>query len=178
MDNELLEKLLKGLPEQCIEKARLSLAEEIKNQIPPRLAPHKADTINIMVDLRISRLAAAAAIAATILLISLVGLRGFPGSQTIQDGKMFLKYCLGGEKAYKADVLASLIKLREELIQQGKEVVYYGNSPDPADKYAVVMHWKLPDGRYTVVFGDFTAKTVSPDTLIKLQSQMLRERTK
>ena len=178
MDNELLERLLKELPEQGVEKARPGLAEEIKSQIPSQLTPHKADTINIMVDLRISRLAAAAAIAATILLISLVGLRGFPGSQTIQDGKMFLKYCLGGEKAYKADVLASLVKLREELAEQGKEVVYYGNSPDPADRYAIVMHWKLSDGRYTVVFDDFTAKTVSPDTLIRLQSQMLRGRAK
>jgi hypothetical protein len=75
-------------------------------------------------------------------------------------------------------MLASLSKFYESLIQQGREVVYYGGPTNPADKYAVVMHWKLPDGRYGVIFGDLTARTISPDTLIRLQASMLREKAK
>ena len=179
MDNELLERLLRQLPQRGIDKARPSLADDVKNRIPHRLIAHRLDTINIIVDLRISKLAAAAAIVATmVLLAGFLGLRGSPQGHIYEDGKLFLKYCLGGENAYKSDALAGLSKFYQDLYQQGKEVVYYADRANLADSYAVLMHWKLPDGRYGVIFGDLTARTISPDTLIMLQSRMLQEKPK
>ena len=45
-----------------MDRPRPGLAREIKDRIPARLVRHRMDTISIIVDLRISRLAAAAAI--------------------------------------------------------------------------------------------------------------------
>jgi hypothetical protein len=38
------------------------------------------------------------------------------------------------------------------------------------------MYWKLANGRYKVIFGDLSAKTVNAEELIDLQSQMLRNK--
>jgi hypothetical protein len=179
MENEKLKKLLRELPGRSIEKARPGFAEEIKNQIPHRLIHHRLDTINIIVDFRINKLTAAAVVLAVIVLLGgFFGLRGSPAGEFVRDGKLFLKYCLRGENAYKADMLEGLSKLHESLVQQGREVVYYGAPADRTGRYVVLMHWKLPDGRYGVIFGDMTARTVSSDTLIRLQNSMLSENAK
>jgi hypothetical protein len=39
-----------------------------------------------------------------------------------------------------------------------------------------VMHWKLSEDKYGVVLGDLSARTVSSDMLIRLQTYMLQER--
>ncbi len=162
MTEEKLKELLNGLADATAEPVRDGLNEDIKCRIPQSLVPHRGgwDTINIIIDLRVSRLAAAAVIIiTTVLLASLFGSRDSAGEGIYQDSKLLIKYCLGGEDAHRSDVLMS--KLGEALAQQGREVVYYDNKPDPEDRYAVVMHWKLPDGRYGVIFGDLTTKTVS-----------------
>jgi hypothetical protein len=177
MGKRTIEDLLRAFGERGVERARPELAAEAKKRIPHRLSPHRMDTVNIIVDLRISRLTAAAAILVAMFLIgSFFGGREAIGDRLVQDGKLFLKYTIGGEKAYQADVLKGLSQFRDALIAQGRDVVYYENA-DLDNKYSVVMYWKLSDGKYGVILGDLTPREVSAGFLIMLQSQMLRERS-
>ena len=144
------------MAEHGIERARPGLGQEIKDRIPAvDLAP--MDTINIIVDLRISRVAAAAAILLAMFVIgSFVGGRDAAGAKMYEDGKLFLRYTLGGENACKAELLGNLARFRDDLVAQGREVVYYGDQANLKDPCAVIMHWKLSDDRYGVILGDLT----------------------
>jgi hypothetical protein len=174
-----IDELLRGLAEHGIERARPELGEQIKAQIPYRLIPLRRDTINIIVDLRVSRLAAAAVILIAMLVIgSFLGGRDGAGARLYEDGKLFLRYALGGESACRAEFVGNLAQFRDELIAQGREVVYYGDQAKAKDPCAIIMHWKLSDDRYAVILGDLTTRTVSARTLIALQDQMLRGRAK
>jgi hypothetical protein len=179
MEKKELEGLLKVLPERLIERARPDLVGEIKNRIPDRLSLHRMDTINIIVDLRISRVAAAAVILLAVFLIgTFFGGRDAYGLHMYQDGKLFLKYAIGGEKACKSEALVGLEKFRDELTAQGREVVFYGARANLNDQYAIVMYWPLPDGKYGVILGDLSARTVTSRTLIRLQARMFQEQKK
>jgi hypothetical protein len=179
MDPRKLDNLLKALAEHGIERPRPGLGQEIKARIPARLTAHRMDTINIIVDLRISRVAAAAAILLTMLLIGgFLSARGGADMQVYEDSKLLLHYTLAGESAGRAQFLDSLARFRDELAAQGREVVYYGRPAKRDDPCAIVMHWKLPDGRYGVILGDLTTRTVSAKTLISLQAHMLQDRAK
>jgi len=182
MTEEKLKELLNELTDATAEPVRPGLNEDIKRRIPQPLMPHRGgwDTINIIIDLRVSKLAAAAVITlTTILLANFFGSRNSTGTDIYEDGKLLIEYIFrGGEQTHRSDVLAGLSKLQEALAQQGREFVYYDNKPDTEDMYAVVMYRKLPDGRYRVIFGDLTTKTVSADTLIMLQTRMLQKKTK
>jgi hypothetical protein len=175
---EKLEKLLNKLADATAEPAAPHLAEEIKHQIPQHLSPHRGgmDTVNIIIDLRISKLAAAAAIILTMILCAnFLGNRSSGGEGIYHDSKLLIKYCLGGIDAQRGNVLAAKSRY-EHLAQMGKDVVYYGDSIGAADSNAVLIQWKLSDGEYKVVFGDLREKTVSAEELIKLQAQMLQKR--
>ena len=178
-DKEQIEKLLRAFPKRGLEPVRPGLMQEIKNRIPHRLIAHRMDSINIMVDLRISRIAAAAAIILALILAGgLFGGREALNSQMYQDGKVFLKYTFAGEDAYRGDVLSELLSLRDGLLSEGREVVYYGSRAQLNDPHVVLMHWKLDEDRYGVIFGDLSARTVSGRTLIRLQAYMLKKQAK
>ena len=173
-----IEALLKAFSERGLEPARPGLMQEIKNRIPHRLIPHRIDTVRIIVDLRISRIAAAAAIVGALLLAgSFFGGREAISGGVFRDGKLFLKYTLGGESAYRSEIAGTLAGLREDLLAQGREVVYYGDRAELNDPHAILMHWKLDDDKYGVIFGDLSARTVSSSILIRLQVHMLEKGT-
>ena len=179
MAKHKIDDLLKALAEHGIERARPELGQEIKARIPSRLTFRPMDTFNIIVDLRISRVAAAAVILVAMFLMgSFLGGRDAAGPKMFEDGKLFLRYTLGGEDACKAEFLGNLAEFRNELTAQGREVVYYGDPANLKDPCVVIMHWKLSDDRYGVILGDLTARTVSAKTLITLQGHMLQKRTK
>lgn len=179
MEKRELEGLLKVLPGQLIDRARPGLAQDIKSRIPHRLNLHRLDTINIIVDLRISRLAAAAVILVAVFLTgAFFGGRDSEGLHVYQDGKMFIRYALGGENAYKGDMLPELTKFRDSLTAQGHEVVFCGSRSSLKDPYAIVMYWPIADGKYSVILGDLSARTVTAKTLIRLQTRMLEEHKK
>jgi len=178
MDKQQVTELLKALPPRLDDPPRPALAVEIKRRIPERLIPHRMDTINIIVDLRISRVVAAAAVLVALALIGVIAANRSGALETYHDGKLMLQYALGGEDAYKGDVLSGLVSFRDSLIAQGREVVYYGDRADPKDKMAILMHWKLSDDQYGVILGDLSARTVSSTTLIRLQARMLRDCSK
>jgi hypothetical protein len=177
---EKLGKLLNELADATAEPVHPYLAEDIKHQIPQQLSPHKGgmDTVNIIIDLRISKLAAAAAIIVTMILFA-----NFFGGQSpadggiYQNGKLLIKYCLGGIGADRSNVLTAKSRY-EYLAQRVKDVVYYGDSVDPQDSNAVLIQWKLSDGEYRVVFGDLREETVSAEELIRLQARMLQKKAK
>jgi hypothetical protein len=180
MEERELKQALNELAEITAEGVRPGLAEDIKRHIPNRLMPHRGglDTVNIIIDLRVSKLAAAAVIIVTmVLLASFFGGRDLTGESIYQDSKMLVKHFLGKTGTEKSDVGAARIKY-EYLVNQGKDVVYYGDIIDPQDSNAVLMQWKLSDGRYKVIFGDFREREVGAEELIKLQTRMLQKRTK
>ncbi len=180
MREEKLEKLLNELADATAEPVHPYLAEDIKHQIPQQLSPHKGgiDTVNIIIDLRISKLAAAAAIIVTMILFA-----NFFGGQSpadggiYQNGKLLIKYCLGGIGADRSNVLTAKSRY-EYLAQRVKDVVYYGDSVDPQDSNAVLIQWKLSDGEYRVVFGDLREEIVTAEELIRLQARMLQKKAK
>jgi hypothetical protein len=177
---EKLEKLLNELADATAEPVRPHLAEDIKHQIPQQLSPHRGgiDTISIIIDLRISKLAAAAVIIVTMILCAnFLGSRSPAGDGIYQDGKLLIKYCLGGIGTDRSNVLAAKSRY-EYLAQRVEDVVYYGDSVDAEDSNAVLIQWKLSDGEYRVVFGNLREKTVSAEELIKLQARMLQKKAK
>jgi hypothetical protein len=175
MEKEKLEKLLNELSERMAEPVRPGLAEDGKRQIPQQLHAHKIgmDTIRVMIDLRVSRLAAAAVIIITIFLCTnFLGLRSSTGNDIIEA----IEYSLARENIGRNDLLTNTALMSEGLLKEGKDVVYYGNGINAKDGFALLMHWKLPNGKYRVIFSDLRTMTVSSDVLILLQAQMLKEK--
>ncbi|MDD5064609.1 MAG: hypothetical protein PHQ35_07635 [Phycisphaerae bacterium] len=181
MKEEKLEKLLNELADATTGRAPSYLAENIKHQIPQQLSAHKGgiDTVNIIVDLRISKLAAAAAIILTMILFAnFFGGRNQENAGIYQNSKLLLQYCFSGIDADRNNVLATAKSRYEYLAQLGKDVVYYGDSVDPRDSDAILMQWKVSDSEYKVLFGNLRERTVSAEELIRLQSRMLQKKGK
>ena len=179
MREEKIEKLLGELAEATTEAVSPNLAENVKKHIPHTLAHHRRgmDTIKIMIDLRISKLAAAAVIIiATALSISLFDGQDSTDKGFYQDSKLLIKYCMGFENVARHDVLAGMSNFYKNLIQKEKEVVFYSESFDSGESDSILMHWKLSDDKYRVIFGDLHAETVNAEKLIKLQTHMLQKK--
>ena len=90
MEQERIEQLLNELAQRTAEPVRPGLADEIKARIPDKPARHKSglDTIRIIIDLRVTKLAAAAAIIITLLLcVTLLGGKDPAGSSFLQNTK-------------------------------------------------------------------------------------------
>jgi len=153
------------------------LGEDIKRQIPHRLSPHRVgmDTINIIIDLRINKLAAAAAIIITIVLCAtFLGDRDSTGGGVLQDSMLLIKYW-GAADAGNISAGRSKYEL---LLSRGEEVVWYGDWLDPKDGNAVLLQRRLADGIYEVTFVDGHEKQVDSEELIKLLARMLQKKTK
>ncbi len=180
MKNEELQKYLDELADATAEPVRGGLADEIKGQVPQALAPHKGgmDTVNIVIHLRVSKLAAAAVIILTMLLCAhLLGGKSSKGKGILQDSRLLISYFLGSESTGDG-VLAGVSGYYENLISQGIDVAYYGDRVDLEDANSVLMQWKVSEGRYKVIFADLRTKIVSPEELIGLQRRMLQKEVK
>lgn len=180
MGNEKLKKLLNEVAEQVAEPVRPGLSEDIKHRIPHRLLRHKGgwNTINIIIDLRMSKLTAAAVIIITmILLASFFGGRDSMGDGIFRDSMLLIKYWSRGRGADSSVVSAGRSKY-EHLLNRGEDVAWYGDSIDPKDNNAVLMQRKLPDGKYGVMFVDGRERQVNAEELIKLLTTMLQKRAK
>ncbi|MHC4271258.1 MAG: hypothetical protein ACYST2_02960 [Planctomycetota bacterium] len=176
MEKEKFEKIFHQLKVSSAEPSRPELAGRIKERIPEPLPHHRGlDTINIMIDLRISRLAAAAAIIITVILFAnFMGGDRSSGSDFYQDSKMLIKYWLGGDKTQE-NLFQDSSELLKRLVPENKEdVEYFGEIVKPGDSKAVLMYWKRDDGLYEVIFGDFKSKSLTADELLKAQGDMLK----
>lgn len=176
MSEKNIEKLLSDLAEVTAEPVRKSFGEDIKNRIPHKLTTHKGrDTINIMIDLRISKLTAAAAIIITLILcINFWSDKTTNSLGFVQESKLLVNYLFtGGYNAIERNKYASMEKFYNELRNQGEDVVYYGNTIEYGDGESILMRIKTHEGKYRVIFGDMKSKTITPEELIELQSKML-----
>jgi hypothetical protein len=178
MDNDKLGTLLNNLAEHTAEAAPAGLGEDIKQNIPAGLASHRRgmDSIKIMIDLRVGKLTAAAAIIiATILLANLLSGRNSAEGGLYQDFRLLTGYLLGGTD--EGNISAGRTQY-EYLLGQGKEVVFYGEGVDWSDSNSVMMHCRLADGKYRIVFVDLHEQEVSSEQLIKIQARMLQKSRK
>jgi len=177
MKQEKLKESLNQLAGRTAEPAPPSLAENIKQRIPAKLAAHRGgmDTINIIIDLRVNKLTAAVVIIITmILLANFFGSRGLPGDGLFQDSKIVFQYILGASAG--RNELSAVRSRYECLVNKGNEAVYYGDKTDVSDSNAVLLQWKLSDGQYKVITGDLQEKAVSAEELIRLQAEMLQKK--
>ncbi|MGD2094581.1 MAG: hypothetical protein PVH77_06205 [Phycisphaerales bacterium] len=172
-----LKELLNELTEKTVEPVRSGLHEEIKNQIPVKLPPHKGglDSIKIIIDLRINKLTAAAAIITTIIFCAtFLGDKHQIAGGILQDNILLLKYW-GGD--HESNISAGKIKY-EYLLSRGEEVAWYGNIVNQRDNNSVIIQHKLQDGRYEIFFIDGREKTVNSEELVQILTEMLQKKTK
>lgn len=177
MEEEQIKELLNELGRQVTEPVRPGLGEEIKQRIPHRLSRHKIgwNTVNIIIDLRLSKSVAAAVIIVTlILLLNLFGGRELTGSGIIKDSMLLIKYW--GDSG--EDPVSISRSRYEHLLERGENVIWYGYSVDVKDANSVLMQRKLPDGKYQLTFADGHETKVNSEQLVELLTRMLEKRTK
>lgn len=178
MRDDRLQEMLNKMAEFTSEPVRDGLDGDIRHHIPYRLVRHTItwNTFRIMIDLRLSRSVAAAVILISISVwASFLGAWNTSADQVLQDSKLLIKYGLAGENAGRKDVLASLEDFSKYMAGRSTDLTYYGKSTDPDDDYAVLMHWRLPDGKYRIIFNDLSTRTVSAEVIITLQAYMLKK---
>lgn len=56
--------------------------------------------------------------------------------------------------------------------------MYYGNGVEKGDKDALMMHWKIAEDSYRVIYGDFRTEVVTASELIRLQAKILQRKSK
>jgi hypothetical protein len=61
----------------------------------------------------------------------------------------------------------------DKLIREKKDVAYYGDKITIEDSGKVLMRWKISGGRYKVVFGNLTRKSVTTEELAELEKLTL-----
>ena len=66
----------------------------------------------------------------------------------------------------------------QKLAQEGKDPAYHGDKVTAEFGDSVLMRWKVSDGKYRVIFGDLTVKTVSADELAALEAMPLNRQPK
>ena len=71
--------------------------------------------------------------------------------------------------------LQSLGMFYATLMQEKKDPMYYGNRVTPADTDAVLMRWKLDNGKYKVIFGDLSSVEMEYNDLVKIEPQPVSE---
>jgi hypothetical protein len=168
-----LEGLLRELGRRQAEPAPQGLCERIKHHIPAR---HLAGgwgkgTINIMVHLKISRVAAVAAIVLSLIVFGgFFGSKGWSDTEWTQDIKTAVRDALGGNGSS-----AGLARVYEDLASSGVEAVYFERNANSQDPTLILMYWRLPEGDYRVVFSNGRVVRASPEMLIGMQAQMIKD---
>ena len=168
-----LEDLLLELGRRTGEAAPAGLGERIKHHIPVRHGSSGwgKDTINIMVHLKISRMAAVAAIILSLIVFgSLFSSKSWLETEWVQDVRSTIRDALGTGGA-KVD----LARMYQDLANSGVEVVYFERNANSVDPTLVLMYWRLPEGDYRVVFSNGRVIRAGPEMLIGLQAQMIRD---
>ena len=178
MKTDEIENILRKMAKATDHRPANDLAENIIQQIPQSLREHRPGrgTINIMINLRINRIAAAAIIIFTLILF----LQFFPllnngHSNLIQDSRMWVK-AWASKAGSQQKLLEQTSNLYQLLLDKGKEITYYGDSIGPQAEGSILMHWKVDDNNYIVIFGDLSKDEVSAEKLIEIQSKMLQNR--
>jgi len=72
--------------------------------------------------------------------------------------------------------LEMAIRFCAELVMEDKDFAYYGEKVTAEFPHAVLMRWKVEDGKYRIIFGDLTARDVSAGELAQLEAMPLNIR--
>ncbi len=78
----------------------------------------------------------------------------------------------------RAMSLEMSIRFSAGLVMEDKDFAYYGNKVTAEFPHAVLMRWKIEDGRYRIIFGDLTARDVSAGELAQLEAVPLNTKIK
>jgi hypothetical protein len=162
MNEKELQLMFGRLAEATEKDVPAGLGERLKSRIPAELRPHRGgmDSVSIIIDLRVSRLAAAAVIvAATVMFAAFFGKSD---GSFVRDGKELVSFLSGSSRP----VILS---------RADGELFYYGQKRGFPDSNDLLVHRRLADGTYKVIFADMRMDTLSAEELIKLQAQMLRK---
>ncbi|HUU16920.1 MAG TPA: LamG domain-containing protein [Sedimentisphaerales bacterium] len=68
------------------------------------------------------------------------------------------------------------IRFYAGLVIDDKDPAYYGDKVTAEFPHAVLMRWKIEDGKYRIIFGDLTARDVSAGELAQLEAMPLNTR--
>lgn len=175
MQNSDIEKMLKDLAVKTSVKAPEGLSDRIKAQIPSELKEYKGkfDTVRIIVDLKVGRLAAAVIIILMVIFCTTIYDRAEYGNAFIKDTKFVFGYLTGSGVPSATE---NLKEVESGIFSMGgREVFYCGGDKSGGDD-AILMHWEIADGQHRVVFADQSVKVVSGDELIQLLSKALLEK--
>ena len=71
--------------------------------------------------------------------------------------------------------ISGLAMFQMKLLQEKKDVAYYGNQTTSEDTDAVLMRWKTDSGKYKVIFGDLSTVEMEYEDLIKIEPEPLPE---
>ncbi len=74
--------------------------------------------------------------------------------------------------------LEMAIRFCAELVMEDKDFAYYGSKVTTEFPHAVLMRWKIEDGKYRIIFGDLTARDVSAGELAQLEAVPLNTKQK
>ena len=72
--------------------------------------------------------------------------------------------------------LEMAIRFSAGLVMEDKDFAYYGDKVTAEFPHAVLMRWKIEDGKYRIIFGDLTARDVSAGELAQLEAMPLNTR--
>ena len=72
--------------------------------------------------------------------------------------------------------LEMAIRFSAELVMEDKDFAYYGDKVTAEFPHAVLMRWKIEDGKYRIIFGDLTARDVTAGELAQLEAMPLNTR--
>jgi len=169
-------KMMGELGSFTAEPVRPTLADDIKTHIPSRLESHHKGmhTVNIIIDLRVSRLAAAGVVVITLVLLA--GLLGdhnsSDGGGIIQGCKAVVVHLWGNNKT----AMNKAEPIPKPFVIKGENVVFPPKAGDAQGSNVILMYSRLPNDKYRVTFSNSQVKEVNAGELIKLQAQMLQQR--
>ncbi len=169
------EELLEDMARHISEPVPHDLGERIKVRIPPVLTQCQGakGPVNIIVHLRISRLAAAAAIVITMMICGLIYRSHSQDTEGLYDDLKTLVTFLPNRGEPTEQVMAGFQNFSLSLQEKGKDVVFFGNVIDKPSADTLLMYWQMDNGDYRVVYGDFCVSQLNTTELIEAQSRML-----
>jgi hypothetical protein len=56
-----------------------------------------------------------------------------------------------------------------KLVQEKRDPMYYGDRVGPADADAVLMRWRLDNGKYKVIFGNLSSVEMAYEDMVKIE---------
>jgi len=68
------------------------------------------------------------------------------------------------------------IRFYAGLVIEGKDPAYYGSKVTAEFPHAVLMRWKIEDGKYRIIFADLTVRDVTAEELAQLEAMPLNTR--